>query len=218
MDTMAAVFLGVAALAAVLDWYAVARERTRLEYVAKPATLLALLLVAATLEPGSAAAQAQRPWWIAALAFSAAGDVFLMLPGRFVAGLASFLVAHLAYIAGFWFGPVGGTGPLAFVVALLPVAVLAAVIGPRILAGARAHDRRLVGPVANYLVVICAMAGSAVLTGDPVAITGAGLFFASDGMIGFRNFVEKRAWMDLAIITTYHVGQALLVLSLLTPA
>ena len=218
MTTAAGILLAAAAVAAVMDWYAVARGRTRLEYLAKPATLLALLAVAAVIEPGSAAAAGQRPWWIAALAFSAAGDVFLMLPGRFVPGLASFLVAHLAYIAGFWFGPVGGTGPLEFVVALLPVAVLAAVIGPRILAGARAHDRRLVGPVANYLVVICAMAASAVLTGDPVAITGAALFFASDAMIGFRNFVDERPWMDLAIITTYHVGQGLLVLSLLTSA
>lgn len=216
MNTIAGTVLALAAVAAVTDWYAVARERKRLEYLAKPATLLALLVVAVLLEPGSAAAEAQRPWWIAALAFSTLGDVFLMLEGRFVPGLASFLVAHLAYIAGFWLGPVGGTGPVEFVIAMLPVAAVAAVIGPRVLAGARAHDRRLAAPVANYLVVICAMAGSAILTGDPVAIAGAALFFASDGMIGWRNFVERRPWMDLAIITTYHVGQALLVLSLLT--
>lgn len=213
MTTGAGVFLAIAALFAVIDWYAVARERTRLEYVAKPATLAALLVAAALLDPNHAA---QRPWWLAALAFSLAGDVFLMLEGRFVPGLASFLVAHLAYIAGFWLGPVGGTGPVEFVVAVLPVAVIAAVVGPRIVAGARAQDRRLVGPVLNYLVVICAMVASALLTGEPVAIAGAALFFASDAMIGFRNFVAKRPWMDLAIITTYHVGQGLLVLSLVT--
>lgn len=211
MTTPAGIFLGVAALFAVTDWYAVARERTRLEYLAKPATLAALIAVAALLEPAD---PTQRAWWLVALAFSLAGDVFLMLQGRFVPGLASFLVAHLAYIAGFWLGPVGGAGPVEFVVAVLPVAVLAVVVGPRILAGARAHDRRLTGPVANYLVVICAMVASALLTGEPVAIAGAALFFASDAMIGFRNFVEKRPWMDLAIITTYHAGQALLVLSL----
>lgn len=212
MNTLAWALLAAAAVAAMLDWYAVARDRTRLEYLAKPATLALLIGVALALEPAEAT---QRAWWVGALVFSLAGDVFLMLPGRFVPGLASFLVAHLAYIAGFWLGPVGGAGPLEFLVAVLPVAVLAVVVGPRILAGARAQDRRLVGPVANYLVVICAMAASALLTGDPVAIAGAGLFFASDAMIGFRNFVARKPWMDLAVITTYHVGQALLVLSLL---
>lgn len=37
---------------------------------------------------------------IGALLFSLAGDVFLMLPGNyFIPGLASFLVAHVFYIA-----------------------------------------------------------------------------------------------------------------------
>lgn len=214
MNAPAWTLLSAAALAAVVDWFAVARQRLRLEYVAKPATLALLIGVALVLEPQD---PTQRAWWVAALAFSLLGDVFLMLEGRFVPGLASFLLAHLAYIAGFWFGPVGGTGPVEFLLAVLPVAVVAAVIGPRILQGARAHDPRLVGPVANYLVVICAMVASALLTRDPVAIAGATFFFASDGMIGFRDFVRTRPWMDLAIITTYHVGQGLLVLSL-TPA
>ena len=36
---------------------------------------------------------------VTGLAFSLAGDVFLMLKGYFIPGLASFLVAHLCYIA-----------------------------------------------------------------------------------------------------------------------
>lgn len=211
MTTPAVIALVLAAVFAVADWIAVARGHKRLEYLAKPATLAALIGMALLLDPAD---PTQRAWWVVALAFSLAGDVFLMLEGRFVAGLASFLVGHLAYIAGFWLGPVAGSGPVELAVALLIPGLAAAALGPRILAGARAHDARLTLPVANYLAVIGAMVGSALLTRQPIAIAGALLFFASDAMIGWRNFVERKGWQDLGIITTYHVGQALLVLSL----
>lgn len=212
MTTPAAVLLGLAAAFAVADWVAVARDEKRLEYIAKPAALALLTGVALLLEPADAT---QRAWWVAALVCSLAGDVFLMLPGRFVPGLASFLLGHLAYVAGFWLGPLGGVGPVELAVALAVPALGVALLGPRILAGARGHDRRLGVPVAAYFAAIGAMVVSALLTREPWAIAGALLFFASDSMIGFRNFVAERPWHDLAIITTYHIGQGLLVLSLL---
>ena len=44
---------------------------------------------------------AVRAWFVAALVLCLAGDVFLMLPkDLFVAGLASFLLGHLCYVAG----------------------------------------------------------------------------------------------------------------------
>src|SRR2546428_6059348 len=95
MQAVALVAFGVFA---VLDCLAVSRSVRSLEYVAKPATLLALLAYAVCGHPS--------PWLLAALAFSLAGDVFLMLPAAlFLAGLAAFLVAHLAYIGAFA-GPV----------------------------------------------------------------------------------------------------------------
>lgn len=212
MTTPAAILLGLAAAFAVADWVAVARGEKRLEYVAKPAALALLVGVALLLEPAD---PTQRAWWVAALVCSLAGDVFLMLPGRFVPGLASFLLGHLAYIAGFWLGPVDAVGAAEFAVALGLPLLGVAVLGPRILAGARSHDRRLAVPVGAYFAAINAMVASALLTRQPLAIAGALLFFASDSMIGFRNFVAHRSWHDLAIITTYHVGQGLLVLSLL---
>ena len=91
MDAAALVAFGVFAL---LDWLAVSRGIRALEYVAKPATLLALLAYAAF---GHAS-----PWLVAALVFSLLGDIFLMLPADlFLAGLAAFLIAHLAYIGAF---------------------------------------------------------------------------------------------------------------------
>ena len=66
------------------------------------------------------------PWFVVALVFSLAGDVFLMLPNEdlFVPGLGSFLVGHVAYIVGLL---VAGISPLALVVGVVVVAVLIAV-------------------------------------------------------------------------------------------
>ena len=102
MTSPAAFFLGLAAAFAVAKWWAVWRRAKGLEYVAKPVTLLALIATAATLVPED---DVRQKWFLLALVLSLAGDVFLMLPrDLFVAGLASFLAAHVAYIAGFGLG------------------------------------------------------------------------------------------------------------------
>ena len=91
--------MAVAAVVAAADWVAVARRSKPLEYVCKPAVMVALVGVALALVPVS---PAQRWWFVAALVFGCAGDVFLMLPrDRFVPGLAAFLVGHLCYVVGF---------------------------------------------------------------------------------------------------------------------
>ena len=106
-STVAFVF---ALVFAVGNWFAVARPRRvlALEYVCKPATLVALIFAAGLLDP-AADAHTRRVWFVAALVCSLAGDVLLMLPeDLFVPGLAAFLVGHLAYVVGFWVhGPVG---------------------------------------------------------------------------------------------------------------
>src|SRR5436190_302342 len=77
-------FLGLAALAAVGDWWAVARDRKHVEYVCKPATLALLVGVAATLQADD---NVVRACFIVALLLSLLGDVFLMLPhDLFIAG------------------------------------------------------------------------------------------------------------------------------------
>lgn len=193
-------WLVVAGVLAVGDWIAVALRITRLEYVCKPATMLALVGVAATVDTADDAA---RAWFIAAVLLSMLGDVFLMLPSdRFVPGLASFLLAHVAYTIGLsafdlW--------------ALVLVVAVSALLAVRIL---RAADRDLRGPVAAYIVVIAAMVTSALSSGDAMAIAGASLFYASDATIAWNRFVKPLRWAPLFIIVTYHLGQAGLVMSL----
>jgi uncharacterized membrane protein YhhN len=125
--------LVVAAALSAGDWLAVAHDDQRLEYVCKPGALAALIGVALTLDPIHGDV---RTWFVVALALSLAGDVFLMLPSdRFVAGLASFLLAHVAYVVGL---TVHGGSAGALLVAAVPVAAVAGLLGARFLQAARA--------------------------------------------------------------------------------
>ena len=211
MTTGAWIALAIAAVAAGTDWVAVHRGDKRLEYVAKPAATLALLVAALLLDPEH---DGRRAWFVAALALSLAGDVFLMLPrDLFVAGLASFLVAHLAYVAGFWTGDAPWGGALA--VGVVVVAAVVVVLAARILGGLRVSGAdELVPPVTAYMAVIAVMAASATGTALPLAIAGAWLFLVSDALIAWNRFVRPLAWAPVAIMVTYHLAQAGLVLSL----
>jgi uncharacterized membrane protein YhhN len=210
VTTTAWVLLAIAAVLAVGDWAAVARRDKRLEYACKPAALLALVLVALALDPEN---EARRAWFVAALVLSLAGDVFLMLPrDLFVAGLVSFLLGHVAYIVGL---RVDGGSLGALAVAGAVVAVVAAAVGSRVVAAVRRGPQRaLTAPVVTYMVVISAMVACALATGNVLAATGGALFFASDALIAWNRFVRPLVWAPVAIMVTYHLGQAGLATSL----
>ena len=202
--------LVVAALLAAGDWLAVARTDKRLEYVCKPGALAALIGVALTLDPAHGDV---RFWFVVALTLSLAGDVFLMLPSdRFVAGLASFLLAHVAYVVGL---TLHGGSASALIVAAIPVVAVAGLLGARFLRAARtAGHHELVGPLVAYMAVIAAMVTCALASGNVLAGAGAVLFMASDALIAETRFVGARASAPVVIMVTYHLGQAGLTLSL----
>ena len=209
MTTTALLLLGVAAVAAVVDWVAVARDNRRVEYVAKPLTMAALIAMALALDPGD---QARWMWFVAAGVFSLAGDVFLMLPrDRFIAGLVAFLFGHLCYIVGM------AQSPLDLTVALLGlVVVLGAVllVARRILRAVRAGGQAsLYGPVVGYMTVICTMVVAAFAAGPLLAMAGALLFFSSDATLAWQRFVAPLPLGRVTVMVTYHLGQALLLLS-----
>jgi uncharacterized membrane protein YhhN len=209
MTTGAWVFLAIAAMFAFGNWIAVARGSERAVFVCKPATLIALIAVALAVDPTFSDV---RIWFVVALAFSLLGDIFLMLPqDRFVFGLASFLIGHIAYTVGLNLHT-DGLWLLA-----IPVVVIAAVLAVRLVRGIKASGAsELLGPVIAYVVVIAAMGSSAVASGNVLAAAGALLFMASDALIGETRFVQPRSWGGVAIMVTYHLGQAGLVLSLVT--
>src|SRR5947209_9350709 len=178
LSAVAWAFLAVAAVAAVGDWIAVARGYKPLEYVCKPAVMAALIGVALTLDPTHAG---RRDWFVVALALSMLGDVFLMVPrDLFVAGLASFLLAHIAYVVGF---RVDGSSAAAWAEATVAVLVVDVVLARPVLSAVRRRHGELLAPVAAYMVVIAAMVAAAVATGIGRAIPGADWCSASEYQI-----------------------------------
>jgi len=119
-----------------------------------------LIAVAVTLRAGDE--EARWSFTVAALAFSLLGDVFLMLRRqRFLAGLWSFLFAHLAYVAAFdTLSSDGATIAVGAVVAAAGGAVFI-----RMRRGMDEHGQpELAAPVFVYLVSIGAMVTSALVT------------------------------------------------------
>jgi uncharacterized membrane protein YhhN len=135
-----------------------------------------------------------------------------MLPrDLFVQGLAAFLLAHVAYIVGLH---LLGVEAVPFLAGIVAAMLLLAIVGRRILAAIRqGEDRALAGPVVAYMFVIAAMAASAIGTTNIAAAAGASLFVTSDALIAWNRFIHAQPRGPMAIITTYHVGQILLALS-----
>ncbi|WP_341703477.1 lysoplasmalogenase [Ferrovibrio sp.] len=147
-----------------------------------------------------------------ALLLSAAGDVFLAVDpaGLFVAGLGSFLLAHLIYLWQFLRHrprPLALPGPRLLAMAAIVVAVagMLAVLLPGL--GA------LAGPVVAYIGAITAMAlAAALLPGRGLVLSGAVLFMLSDSLIALNKFVAPVPAAGAAIWISYVAAQLLIVL------
>jgi uncharacterized membrane protein YhhN len=176
-------------------------------YVFKPLTVTCLLALALLAEPESARYQAAIA---IGLACSIAGDVFLMLPGdRFLPGVASFLLAHIAYLVAFTTGVPLGASPIL----LLPWAL----VGGLTLAVLWRHLGPMQAPVAVYVAVIVAMAWQAMTrmavvgsTGSVLAALGAALFVASDAALALNRFRKPFRGAAIVVHAAYYAAQALI--------
>ena len=180
-------------------------------YVFKP---LATLLVAALALSFPDAAPGYRWAVVAGLAFSTAGDIFLMLPrDRFVAGLASFLVAHLCYLYAFAIDAPFPAGQLLWLPYFAAGGVVLAVIWRGMKPGLRA-------PVIAYVLVIAAMAGQAAgrwqVLGSETALAaalGAALFVLSDSLLAINRFSRPFRAERALTLGSYWLAQLLIALS-----
>lgn len=210
MTAAAFVLLSLTAVVAVIDWLAVSTDRRWAEYALKPLVMVVLIAVALTIDPTSNVA---RVLLIIGLVFSLLGDILLMLPSDlFIAGLGSFLVAHIFYVVALVALGVGLGG---FLLGLAVMGAVALVIGRRIVQGAASVDTALAGPVAGYIAVISVMVACAIGTGRFFAIIGALLFGASDSVLGWTRFIDDFRRSRIIVMITYHLGQTGLVLALL---
>lgn len=202
----------VPACFALVDWYAVARDDRRTETWAKPMVLVSLIAAATLL--GATDGTAGR-WLVVALLFGLLGDVALLsdsLP-RFKAGVYAFLVGHLAYVVCFAVLGLPRPGWAWAGLAVLAVALVAT-------RGVVPATHRLGGaavsaPVAVYSLVIGAMLVTGWFTGLPWVALGATIFVTSDSILSIDRFVRTIPHARLALMVTYQVGQALIVVGVL---
>ena len=183
------------------------REHGLLRAVAKTLPLV-LLAVAAWL--------ADAPLLlVAGFALSALGDWCLAFRDEkfFLAGLISFLLAHLAYARLFFLEQDAqwSAGPLFLGGAVIVFAISIGVfrrLGERL--GA------MKWPVAVYTAAIAAMAVAALGRGpDPVLLAGVALFMASDIVLAHQTFppagaVAEPRWRSWFIWYAYLIGQTLI--------
>lgn len=209
--TASLIWLLPAALA-FSDWVAVARGDRARERVLKPATLVALIVAALVL---GALHTEGGGWLLVALVFGLVGDVCLLekSDGRFRAGLAAFLVGHLAYVA--CFAQVGLPRPGWSWLGLVAVAGAVVVTRQVVPATYRHGGAALAAPVALYTLVIAAMLVTAWWTGLVLVAAGATVFVCSDSVLALHRFVRPLPRADLLVMVTYHLGQALIVAGIL---
>ena len=186
---LACVLLHLLSLAFGWEW---------LRYASKP-LLMAILLLAGS-----------RPWVNAALFFSWLGDVFLMGAGDlyFMAGLSSFLLAHICYIVFFYRGQrrpattdrwnlyaLGGMG--------LYVGLFYLFLAPHL-------NNMLKIPVFVYACVIAIMFVLSRRMGN-YCWAGAALFLLSDSLLAINSFVRPLPAASFLIMVTYAAAQLLIV-------
>lgn len=205
--------LGAAVITAFGNWLSVGKNWRTGELFTKPAVmilLLAWLLQNQLINDGMI-------WFSLGIFFSLAGDSFLLAKGEktFLAGLVSFLLAHVAYIIGF-----NQVKPAIAIPLLLPAAVLlitAWILFRKLNLGLkRQNANTLQIPVGIYTLVITIMVISALFSfarpgwdwkQAALVFGGALLFMASDSLLAWNKFVQPVPNAHLIVMISYHLGQ-----------
>jgi uncharacterized membrane protein YhhN len=218
---MFVVFIYITLGLAFLNWLAAEKDWKILDYITKPATMLALIawMVFEVRISGPLI------FFTLGLFFSMIGDVCLMLPReQFIAGLVAFLLGHVCYIIGFNFQ----APPITFVTLamLVGVALIAWLVIRPLRAGLLAKGQKsLLQPVQIYAGVISLMLLSALvtlarpqwdITPAALASLGAAFFFLSDTMLAWNRFVSPISKAALKVRVTYHLGQILIAIGAAT--
>jgi len=169
--------------------------------VIKPLPVLVMALWVASAARGRAA------WMVVAgLVLSLVADV--VIERSFLAGLAVFLLAHVAYVAAFL---MRDTTPRPLL--LLPVLVWGVLMVWRLWPGL--GGLRL--PVIVYAAAIAAMvwraAAAAAGAGEWITILGALLFAASDSILALDKFHRPLRGASVPIMALYWAGQFFIALS-----
>lgn len=208
-------------LSALLDWAALWRGWRKVNYVSKPAALLALIAWFTSLGGWQIA-----PFWLGlALVFSLLGDIFLLLADEFfLLGLVAFLLAHAAYVLGF--APPSATPFLPTLIISMAVFLTGGYLYGKLHKAiqTRAGLKKLRTPLLLYSLALCLMLLSTLLTLTQVhwmpaaailVASGGMLFFTSDSLLAHNRFIHTLANAKLLVRITYHLAQLALVAGIL---
>jgi uncharacterized membrane protein YhhN len=190
-----AIFWLSAILFIVLLSYTPSLSTTLLKIV--PIAMLAILVLRST-------GDWKRLGILAALVFSAGGDIFMELD-NFIWGLSSFLIAHICYLVVFCRNIEFNL--LRVLLALIIVSstfISATILTPNL--------GELAIAVYFYIGVIAVMGITTSLgaKNHPLVILGALAFMVSDSIIAFNRFDAPIEGARYAIMITYYLGQYLL--------
>lgn len=178
----------------------------RLVYFFKPLTIVLIISIVWFC---GAARGFYRTAILAGLVFSLVGDTFLINPQNFVFGLASFLIAHLCYIAAF----LKASEKELKLLSLTAFSIGAGMLW--LIYGGVPDDLKI--PVMFYALAISAMLAAAFnfyLTKNApkavFALSGAFLFVVSDSALAFNKFRGEFLLAKLVILAAYFIAQWLI--------
>ena len=207
----------VALLFAALESLALWKKWIQLEYITKPAVMVILFIWLWT----TAGLSGATLWFGIGILLSLTGDVMLMisLDRLFLAGLAAFLLAHIAYLVGFNIPmpELSAWGLIMAVVIGLGSARITRLIVASLVSKGQMRMRL---PIIIYSTVISFMLLAAMMKlvdvdwNSSAAILvslGAFLFYLSDIILAWHKFVAPIQNGRIYNIGAYHLGQITLI-------
>ena len=196
----------IALISAIITIYAKFRENELLQYIFKPLTMLAIILL--TILNVSSPPTFYQKMIVIGLIFSMVGDVFLIDSRRFIQGLLSFLLAHICFIIAFFSTP------------NLPSVIFYLAYVAFFLSILWKHLGKLKIPVIVYSLALATMSWFALsryfdLNADRslFAFLGSISFVASDSLLAFNKFKFAFPFAEIFILSTYFIAQWLIALS-----
>ena len=202
----------IIAVCAVLHLYGAYRDRKWLFYLFKPVTTLSIAALCWYLAPTIN----DYVWLILlGLLLSTLGDIFLMLPkDRFIPGLLSFLIAHVAYILAFSMHL-----ELTYTWGLIVPLIIIAMVYLTLLWPSLAEMKVPVFVYMSIIVIMAWISGeryfSVASQASLYAFIGALVFLFSDATLAFDRFKKQFHSAYGVIIVSYYLAQYFIALSVI---
>ena len=189
-----------------IDLFFIFNNQPELRFFTKPLLLPILILMYIT-SLKSEKIQLDK-LFLAGLALSFFGDLFLLFKWGFLPGLGSFLMAHVFYIISFrkkTQKPIWKFWPI--ILGLFATTLLVFLFP---------YLKEMKVPVIIYAVVISVMMYAALKTQNRNLIVGALLFLISDTLLSISLFLQPLMIINLLVMITYVLAQWFLVRGMLS--